>query len=112
MAVAATPTTIQELLVRAVTERLSALDSEAPGEVFGAGYARFAGYSAPFEIQRIDLDEVVPVGDQVVALLYQRGRDTGGSWSERRLSAVYAHAGAGPRLYPSWVAGLDAASRW
>jgi hypothetical protein len=109
MAVAARPTETQEPLVRAVVERLAALDRGAPGDVLGPGFAR---YARAIEIQRVDVDEVVPLGDHAVALLYQRGRDAAGVWVERRLSAVFSAEGAVPELYPSWVAGLDAASRW
>jgi hypothetical protein len=109
MAVATSPNQLADPIVAAVRERLEGLDTEGPADVFGPA---FAGYAQGIEIQRVDVDDVVALGESAVALLYQRGRDAAGSWVERRLSAVFAGATAEPDLYPSWVAGLDAASRW
>ena len=124
MAVATSPNQAADPIVEAVRERLLGLDAEGPADVFGPA---FAGYSSGIEVQRVEVvrgffgkephqgvnpDEVVALGEHAVALLYQRGRDAAGAWVERRLSAVFASATAEPDLYPSWVAGLDAASRW
>jgi hypothetical protein len=109
MAVASRPTAAQDPLVRAARERLAALDSEGPAHVFGPA---FAGYARDIDVQRVDVEEIVPLGEHAVALLFQRGRDAAGAWVERRLSAVFSPDAAVPELHPSWVAGLDAASRW
>ena len=109
MAVASRPTSAQDPLVRAAAERLEGLDTEGATHVLGPA---FAGYSRDIDVQRVDVEEIVPLGDHAVALLFQRGRDAAGAWVERRLSAVFSPDAAGPELYPSWVAGLDAASRW
>src|SRR4051794_39301578 len=109
MAVATSPNQAADPIADAVRERLRGLDAEGPSGVFGPAFAR---YSQGIDVQRVDVDDVVALGEHAVALLYQRGRDSAGAWIERRLSAVFAGATAQPELYPSWVAGLDAASRW
>ncbi len=109
MAVASRPTSAQDPLIRAAREQLEALATEGPAQVLGPA---FETYSRGIHVHRVDVEEIVPLGNHAVALLFQRGRDAAGAWVERRLSAVFSGGGASPELYPTWVAGLDAASRW
>jgi hypothetical protein len=108
MAVAAAQVTLpRSAVIAAAREQLRVLETAGAVSLFGAAAHAFTD---DLTVQRIDVDDVAVVGAQAVALMVQRGRRPDGTWTERRLSAVF-HDDAPPALHGSWVAGLDAASR-
>ena len=94
-------------LIATARERLGVLEAAGPVSLFGADAHR---YTDDLGAQRIDVEDIVAVGGKAVALMIQRGRGDDDLWVERRLSAVFDDEAA-PRLYGSWVDGLDSASR-
>lgn len=105
LAAAATPDRIA--ILAAARERLRVLEHAGPVALFGAAAREFAD---ELTVQRLDVEDIAVVGRQAVALMVQRGRRHDGAWVERRLSAVLVE-GSAAVLHPTWVDGLDAASR-
>jgi len=108
VAVASAPTTRRHSdVIDSARRRLEVLERAGAVALFGAGAREWTdGLTA----QRIDIEDIAAVRGRAVALMVQRGRDHGGLWVERRISAVFSDD-AEPILHGSWVDGLDSASR-